>query len=147
MQTKEAKSVVIPCNHCGTKNKVTVDHLGDKVICGSCKKEVDIVKKPVSVTQKDFQKEVLDYPGLVLVDFWATWCPPCKMIAPILESIASEKAGLVKIVKVDTDKEQFLAMNYEISSIPTLILFNNGAKVKQISGAMPKAQLLNWIGL
>lgn len=147
MQTKESKSVVIPCNHCSTKNKVEVDRLSEKIICGSCKKEVDIPKKPVAVTQETFKKEVLDYPGLVLVDFWATWCPPCKMIAPILDSISSEKSGLIKIAKVDTDKEQFLAMNYQIASIPTLILFNNGVKVKQVSGAMPKQQLLNWIGL
>lgn len=100
---------------------------------------------PVNVSAADFEREVINSPVPVLVDFWATWCPPCRMIAPILESIAAEKAGEIKIVKVNVDQEPALSSKYQISSIPTLILFNNGKQVNRIAGALPKQKLLNWI--
>ncbi len=103
------------------------------------------VNVPVNVTSANFEQEVINSKGIVLVDFWATWCPPCRMIAPVLESIAREKAGEIKIVKVNTDQEQLLSRKYQISSIPTLILFNNGKVINRTAGAIPKAQLLNWI--
>ncbi|MFN8577900.1 MAG: thioredoxin [Candidatus Sericytochromatia bacterium] len=108
-------------------------------------KSEEKVNQPINVTKDNFEKEVIQHSGLVLVDFWATWCPPCKMIAPILESISKEKAGEIKIVKVNVDQETILASKFQIVSIPTLILFNNGKIINQIAGAMPKAQLLNWI--
>lgn len=108
-------------------------------------KSEEKVNHPMNVTKDNFEKEVIQQSGLVLVDFWATWCPPCRMIAPILESISKEKAGEIKVVKVNVDQEAILASKFQIVSIPTLILFNNGKLVNQIAGAMPKSQLLNWI--
>lgn len=108
-------------------------------------KKSDEPSLTVKGTVANFEKEVIKDSGIVLIDFWATWCPPCKMIAPILETVAKEKNGEIKVVKVDVDKEPALAQMFQISSIPTLVLFNKGKMVNSISGAMPKAQLLKWV--
>lgn len=93
-------------------------------------------------TNKGFDSSISN--GLVLVDFFATWCGPCKMIGPVLEQISNERADL-KIVKVDVDQNQDLAMRYGVMSIPTLILFKDGKPVAQQLGFMPKELLLKWI--
>ncbi|MEK7432018.1 MAG: thioredoxin TrxC [Cyanobacteriota bacterium] len=139
------EKVKLPCASCGKVNSVEVNKLNSSPTCGSCKNSLVIIDSPVNVSNTTFDKEVLNWPGIVLVDFWATWCPPCKMIAPILESISKEKAGEIKVVKVNTEEERLLAGKYQISSIPTLILFDNGRQINQVSGAMPKEKLLNWI--
>lgn len=82
--------------------------------------------------------------NLVLVDFFATWCGPCKMLSPVLEELASDR-GLVDIVKIDVDECESLAKNYGIMSVPTLLLFKNGALVSKRSGFMPKEQISSWI--
>ena len=96
-------------------------------------------------TDKDFQDEVLSSELPVLVDFWAEWCGPCKMIGPILEELASEMEGKIKIVKVDVDSNSQTAMNYAIRSIPTLIIVKDGSVKSQHIGAASKAQLENFI--
>ena len=84
--------------------------------------------------------------GLVLIDFWATWCGPCKMVGPIVAEIAAENAGRLKVAKVDVDENPGLAMRYEVSSIPTLMVFKNGAVVNKVVGARPKAAIMQMIG-
>lgn len=96
------------------------------------------------VTESTFSQEVLGAKKPVLVDFFAEWCGPCKFIAPILEQIAQERPE-VEVVKVDVDSEQNLAMQYNVSSIPTLMLFKNGEVVQSVVGAVGKAQLLKLI--
>jgi thioredoxin 1 len=92
--------------------------------------------KPINVTDATFQNEVLESDVPVLVDFWAPWCAPCRMVAPILDEIAQEYAGRVKISKLNTD-ENATSIQYGIMSIPTLLLFKNGQEVDQIMGAVP----------
>ena len=82
----------------------------------------------------------------MLVDFWATWCGPCKMVGPIVAEIAAENAGRLKVAKVDVDENPGLAMRYEVSSIPTLMVFKNGAVVNKAVGARPKAAIMQMIG-
>ncbi|HOY09317.1 MAG TPA: thioredoxin [Candidatus Omnitrophota bacterium] len=97
------------------------------------------------VTAGNFELEVVKSAIPVLVDFWAEWCGPCKMIAPVLEDVADELAGKLKVVKVNVDESPELAGQFGIMSIPTLLLFKNGDVVKQMVGAMGKAQIVNKI--
>jgi thioredoxin 1 len=92
------------------------------------------------VTDSNFQAEVLESEAPVLVDFWAPWCGPCRVVAPVLEEIAGERQDL-KIVKLNVDDNQQTAVNYDVLSIPTLILFRNGEAVKKVIGAYPKKKL------
>ena len=97
--------------------------------------------KPINVTEDTFQSTVLENSLPVIVDFWAEWCPPCKMIAPILEEIAEEYDGRVVVCEVDVDQNQSIAQKYGIQSIPTLLYIKKGEVENQIIGAMPKDQL------
>ena len=93
------------------------------------------------VTDNNFQAEVLESEVPVLVDFWAPWCGPCRMVAPVVEEIAKEQAGKLKVVKLNTDENQQTSIQYNVLSIPTLIVFKNGQEVKRVTGAYPKKRL------
>ena len=97
------------------------------------------------VNESEFDREVLQDSGTVLVDFWATWCGPCRMLAPILEELSGQHPEL-KIVKVDVDENRDLALQYGIESIPTLLVFEQGKLVRQAVGARPKASVLDLLG-
>lgn len=97
------------------------------------------------VTDATFQADVLDHDKPVLVDFWADWCPPCRMIAPVLAEIARERVDTLTVRKVNTDENPGVAQNYQVMSLPTLMLFRNGQPIQSLVGARPKAKLISEI--
>lgn len=95
----------------------------------------------ISVNKNSFNQEVLNSDKPVLMDFWAPWCGPCRMVVPLVEEIAKERSD-IKVVKINVDEEQELAMQFGVMSIPTLVVMKNGKIVDQVTGARPKAQIL-----
>ena len=114
----------------------------DRVVCGV---EEFSMAKPVPVTDATFESEVLKSDKPVLTDFWATWCGPCKRIAPVLEEMAGEMGDQLKVAKIDVDENQAVMLKYNIMAIPTLLLFKNGKVVEQIVGFNNKDALLRKI--
>ena len=129
---------VATCPQCGAKNRLKAAPPDQIPICGKCKSSLPWI---VTATDISFRKE-LETSTPVLVDFWAEWCAPCRMTAPVLEDVARDKAGQVKVVKINIDQNPTTAAQYHVQSIPTLILFKNGRPVETLVGAMSKDALL-----
>ena len=99
----------------------------------------------VSLTEDQFDQEVLKNPGTVLVDFYTAWCPPCKQVAPVVEQLCAENQGKLKVVKIDAEENPGVANNYHVSAVPTFVLFHAGKKVGQISGSQSKSAFEKWL--
>lgn len=138
------ESVILQCSSCNTKNRVPKSRLEDKPICGKCHSLLYVnsfYDHPVTVTDNTFKKEVLSHRGLILLDCWAPWCGPCRMVGPVVDQLAKEYAGRVKFAKLNVDENPITASQFAIQSIPTLLLFKNGEQVKSLLGALPKAEI------
>ena len=137
-------SIIIKCPGCGVKNRIPASKTGAKPVCGKCKAPLPMdfaTGVPVEITDYTFENEVMSCPGPVLVDCWAPWCGPCRSLAPVLEQLASEYKGRLKIAKLNTDDNPKISMKYNIKSIPTMLLFNNGNLVDTLVGALPKQEI------
>ncbi len=132
------------CPHCLAVNRVPAERLAERPKCGKCGAEV-LPAKPMDLNAASFDKFIARNELPVLVDFWAPWCGPCKMMAPAFAQAAAEHAGRVRFAKVDTEAEQGLAARFGIRSIPTLALFKRGQEVDRVAGAMAAPQLAAWL--
>jgi thioredoxin 2 len=140
--------VIVECPSCKRQNRVPAARLGEKARCSACKTPLLPVAKPVTIrTAEDFDELVRGASVPVLVDFWASWCGPCRMIAPELETIAREKAGSVVVAKVDTEALPDVASRFGIRSIPTMVLMRGGREAKRASGAMPAREIAAQLAL
>ena len=143
MASKAALSTVIRCSHCGANNRVALDRLqqGQEPLCGQCKTPLPLSAEPVVVTDDNFAGEVERSPLPVLVDFWAAWCGPCRMIAPAIEALARDLAGRARIAKLNIDENPLTARRFGVNSIPTLLVFKDGREVERLVGLHPKIEI------
>lgn len=132
------------CNQCHRINNVPADRLGDGPVCGACKTRL-FQGTPVNLTDNSFDKHIKHSSIPVLVDFWATWCGPCQAMAPTLNQIATELEPNLKIAKLETDQNPNTSAQFQIRSIPTLIVFKEGKEVARQAGAMPAHVLKQWL--
>lgn len=138
-------SIVRACAACGAKNRIPGSHLADVGHCGSCKAELPALAEPLDVDTALFDKIIKSAKVPVFVDFWASWCPPCRMAAPHVKKLATEMAGKAVILKVDTDANPELSARYEVRGIPNFIVLKDGHVVSQQAGLVPAAQMKSWI--
>ena len=138
MSVAEAQSAVtIRCGFCLKLNRVDLARAAARPKCGDCGKPM-LLDRPLKVAQEDFDKTVLGAEAPVLVDFYADWCAPCRMVAPFIDQLATENVGKILVAKVDTDRAPEVAMRFAIRSIPTLILFTDGKEVERSVGFEPE---------
>lgn len=134
-------ATIVTCRNCGTKNRVDERARDAQPVCGKCGAKLPMPAAgdghPAVVTDSTFD-QFIAAAGPVLVDFWATWCPPCRAIAPMLEQLSNEANGRYVIGKLDVDQNQRTAARYQIEGIPTLLIFKNGQLVDRLVGAHPK---------
>ena len=136
------RGVIIACGKCGKKNRLAYDKLGGAVQCGECKEPMSLPNEPIELKQSaDFDRLVAQSSLPVLVDYWAPWCGPCRMVAPELEKVAARQAGQALVVKVNTDVLSDLGQRFGIRSIPTLAVFGGGKELARESGAKPAAEI------
>jgi thioredoxin 2 len=138
-----ADSLLIQCNTCGAKNRVPPEKWSKELqpVCGRCKAPLRAENKPITVTDSTFSAEVERSPLPVLLDVWAPWCGPCQMISPILEALAIEMAGRVRVAKLNVDENPATAARFNIQSIPALLVLRGGREIDRIVGVRPKSEI------
>lgn len=137
---------VAVCRHCGAKNRIDESRLANsEAKCGRCGEKLESGSaseqdsKPINITDQTFEREVLQTTGRpILVDCWAPWCPPCRMIAPLLDQLAAESNGSYRIAKLNVDENPQVSSRFQISSIPTMLIFKDGKLIDRLIGAHPK---------
>jgi thioredoxin 2 len=143
MNQKDTRT--IRCTKCGTKNRIPMDKAGAYAKCGKCSSPLDtsdfLNRSPIIVTDDNFAMKALKSPIPVLVDCWAPWCGPCKMIGPVMEELAEEYYGKIRVCKLNVDENPATASRFKISSIPTMLIFDKGELKDTIIGAVPKQQI------
>lgn len=135
---------LIRCSNCGASNRVPVEKVaaGLAPICGRCKKPLVARAKPLEISDTTFADEVERSPLPVLVDMWAPWCGPCRLVSPVVEELAAELTGRMRVAKLNVDQNPATASRFRIQSIPALLIFKGGAEVERIVGAQPKSEIL-----
>jgi thioredoxin 2 len=134
---------LIRCRSCGAANRVPLEKIrqGLQPLCGRCKTPLPADGKPVSVTDATFSAEVDRSPLPVLLDVWAPWCGPCQFISPVIEDLAAELAGRVRVAKLNVDENPETAARFNIRSIPALLMLKQGREIDRIVGVQPKSEI------
>jgi len=139
-----SESMHIVCPHCVAVNRIPVARVSEAPRCGKCKRTL-FSAHPVALQADTFQRHIERNDIPVVVDFWAPWCGPCKMMAPAFEQAAGQLEPRVRLAKLNTEEAQTIAGKYNIRSIPTLVLFRNGREVARQPGAMGAADIVRWV--
>lgn len=140
------QSYLLRCNSCGTLNRVPAEKAEDRPLCGRCREMLEFPSRPVFITSGTYDREVLEWPGLVLVEFYDEWCHYCQEIAPALEKLAAKRQGKLKIVKIDMKKDPLLSLRYNVKGAPSFLLFRNGILLARLDGSPGNADdLERWI--
>jgi thioredoxin 2 len=142
----DAKGIVAACPHCGQQNRVAYDRLAETMRCGKCKAELHHPSTPIDVPSTEVFDALTAHSSVpVVVDYWASWCAPCRMVAPELDKIAAQHAGDFLVVKVDTERLTDLSVRYHIQSIPLMAVFHHGHEKARTVGARPAKDILAFI--
>jgi thioredoxin 2 len=131
------RKATVPCQFCGRMNRVDMARAADRPKCGECGRPI-LLDRPVALTDQSFDRAVADSQVPVLVDFYADWCGPCKMVAPIMDELARSRMGSVLVAKLDTDRNPGVAQRLQIASIPTVMVFRDGKLAGKQVGALPR---------
>jgi len=138
--SREAPHVTLPCPSCGRWNRIAARRMTDGPKCGVCAAPLNL-SQPITLTDATFDRVVRETSLPILVDFYADWCGPCRMMAPAVDELARSSAGHALVAKLDTDASQKVASRYQIRGIPTVIVFRHGREERRQSGVMPLAAL------
>ncbi len=138
-------STYLRCESCQALNRVPADRLWDRPVCGKCKHILAFPARPVDAAEASFGREVFEWAGVTVVEFWSPRCGVCAMIEPFMNQLAYRKAGVVKVVKVNVEKELSLANRFQIRSTPTLLVYRNGKLIDELYGALPEHEMQAWI--
>ena len=140
------RSILIRCSSCKTLNRVPPEKLESHPVCGQCKKVLEFPRAPINATAATFEREIFEWPEFVLLEFWAKWCGYCRMVEPVVNDLATWKAGRLKVVRVDVDAEPGLSQRFMVKATPTFVVFKNGTQIARMDGApKDKIDLVQWI--